>query len=503
MTEQAPRPNLWRNPLSLVGATVAVVALLTIAFLLLLEAVSATAPPPYADLVIFLFLPAVIMGGLSLALAGWWWSRRRWLRTGVAWAVRWPVLDLNEPTVRRRVAIWAAGLVGFLFVSAFGSFQAYEATESTAFCGAVCHSVMGPQYTAYRHSPHARVDCVKCHVGPGFDWHVRSKLTGVRQLYALLTGTVSRPIPVPIHNLRPARDTCEGCHWPEKHFAYKLRRYTYFLADEANTRWELDLAIHVGGGEPGTPEAGGIHWHMRVENKVEYVASDPERKTIPWVRSTDPVHGTAVLYKAEDAEAQPPPDAHWRLMDCLDCHNRPAHRFLSPRDAVNAALAGGQLDPSLPSLKAISVDLLTQEYDSSAAAQAAIAAGLPSFYAEKFPQLARTRSDAIAAAARTLQLIYRRNFFPHMKVRWDVYADHSSHLLSPGCMRCHDGKHRSASGQTINSECRSCHLVLAQGPPEQKQFSHVGAGLDFEHPADVGEDWRESPCWECHSGAAP
>lgn len=495
--------RLWQNPLSLFGGILAVVALVTIGFLLLLEAVSPAAPPPYADLVIFIFLPAVMMTGLSLVVAGWWWSRRRWRRTGAEWAIRWPVLDLNDPTARRRLAISTAGLVGFLFVSVFGSFQAYEATESTTFCGAVCHSVMGPEYTAYQHSPHARVRCVDCHVGSGFDWYVRSKLTGARQLYALLSDTVSRPIAIPIHNLRPARDTCETCHWPDKHFAYELRSYTYFLADESNSRWELDLAIHVGGGEPGTPEAGGIHWHMRVENKVEYVAGDAEGKTIPWVRATETGTGETVLYRAEDAEGPPPPDSQWREMDCLDCHNRPAHQFLSPRDAVNAALAAGQLDPSLPSLKEIAIELLTEEYDSAETAHTAISSRLHSFYAEKFPERVAESRSAIAAAVRTLQAIYDRNFFPNMRVRWDAYPDHANHLFSPGCMRCHDGKHRADDGRAIGSDCRSCHVVLAQGPSGEKRFAQSADGLDFEHPADVGEDWHESPCWECHSGAAP
>ena len=44
------------------------------------------------------------------------------------------------------------------FGSAFGSYRAYEYTDSVAFCGTLCHGVMQPEYAAYQNSPHARED---------------------------------------------------------------------------------------------------------------------------------------------------------------------------------------------------------------------------------------------------------------------------------------------------------------------------------------------------------
>ncbi|GBD26267.1 Cytochrome c-type protein NrfH [bacterium HR30] len=497
------RPSLWRNPISVAGWVLAGCAFACFVFLWLYDAFAPGPSSPYAGIVIFIVTPAFLLFGLSLVPLGWWWSWRRWKRTGAVSALAWPVIDLNRAGTRRMVAVAAGGGVAFLFLSAFGAFQAYEATESEIFCGVVCHQVMGPEYAAYQVSPHARVPCVDCHVGSGAHWYIRSKFSGLRQLYAYVTDSYSRPIPVPIHHLRPATETCQTCHWPEKSYGVVGRRYVYFLADEQNTRWETDVELFVGGGRPGTPTAGGIHWHMQLENVVEYVAQDRSRSVIPWVRATNRATGESILYRSAEAEGEPPEDATWRTMDCMDCHNRPAHVFQSPRDAVNAAMAAGALDPRLPSLKEVAIDLLTEEYSDTPGALAALDDGLRTFYREKFPELAEREGAAIDRAVEELQRIYRENFFPEMKVRWDAYPSHGSHLFAPGCFRCHDGQHVSDDGKRIRNDCNLCHIIRAQGPPDQKEYSTTETGLEYRHPADVGSDWQESPCYECHSGAAP
>src|SRR5512147_2459048 len=105
---------------------------------------------------------------------------------------------------------------------------------------------MNPEFTAYRLSPHARVACVDCHVGTGATWYVRSKLSGLRQVYAVLTNSYDRPIPTPITDLRPARETCEECHWPEKFYARQLRNTKHYLTDSANTEWNISLQMKIG-----------------------------------------------------------------------------------------------------------------------------------------------------------------------------------------------------------------------------------------------------------------
>ncbi len=497
------RPSLWGNPISVAGWILAGAAFACFVFLWLYDTFAPGPSAPYAGIVIFVITPAFLLLGLALVVIGWWWSWRRWRRTGVAWALVWPVIDLNRAGTRAAVAWIMGGGTAFLFLSAFGAFQTYKITESVTFCGALCHQVMGPEYTAYQVSPHARVLCVDCHVGSGANWYIRSKFSGLRQLHAYVTDSYSRPIPVPIHNLRPATETCQTCHWPEKSYGIVGRRYVYFLADESNTRWETDLELLIGGGRPGTPTTGGIHWHMQLENIVEYVARDPSRLAILWVRATNRATGESVLYRSPEAHGDPPADAVWRTMDCMDCHNRPAHRFQSPRDAVNAAMAAGLLDPRLPALKKAAIDLLAEEYGDTITALAALDHGLRTFYQENFPDLAKHESATIDRAVGELQRIYRENFFPEMKVRWDAYPSHESHLFSPGCFRCHGGQHAASDGKLIRSECNLCHIVRAQGPSGQKVYSTTDTGLEYEHPVDVGADWKESPCYECHSGAAP
>lgn len=362
---------------------------------------------------------------------------------------------------------------------------------------------MGSEYAASTVSPHARVRCVECHVSAGARWYLRSKFNGVRQLYAFVRGSYPRLIPVPIPNLRPATDTCHTCHWPEKNFGFVAKRYVYFLADEQNTRWETDMEFYGGGGRPGSPLVGGIHWHMQVDNLVEYIASDEARSTIPWVRATKRSTGETVVYRAADVPEQPPAGALWRSMDCIACHNRPAHVFHTPRHAGNAALAAGTLDPRLPSLKQVAIDVLTAEYPSTDAALEALETQLRAFYEEHFPEVAQRERETIDRAVAELRRIYRENIFPEMKVRWDVYPNHASHLYTPGCFRCHDGQHVATDGRTIRSDCRLCHVVRAHGPSARKQYANIAEGLDFAHPADVGSDWKDSPCHECHSGAVP
>ncbi|MGD0945925.1 MAG: NapC/NirT family cytochrome c [Candidatus Binatia bacterium] len=498
-------PKLVHNRVSYVGATISTLALLVFGFLVILHTTTGAAQAPYAGLLIFVLVPAVLLFGLLLIPVGMLIERRHFTRTGTASILRFPVIDLNDPGYRNATVVFIIGSVFLLFLTVFGSYGVYESTESVTFCGALCHQVMKPEYTTYQHSPHARVRCVDCHVGAGADWYVKSKLSGMYQVYAVTLNKYPRPIPAPIHSLRPAQQTCEQCHWPKQFFGGQQKQLVHFLPDEQNTRWEINLLIKTGGGSPTTGQTEGIHWHMNIANRLEYIATDKQRQHIPWVRMTNLKTGEVAEYVSTDAplSEEEVSRAQIRTMDCMDCHDRPTHILQSPSYAVNLAMDTGRIDATLPFIKRTAVELLAATYESTEAALGAIDAGVTEFYRDKYPEVLRTRGDAIAHAVAAVQEIYGENFFPRMKARWDIYPDNVGHLVFSGCYRCHDGSHKNAGGKIITKECGACHIILAQGKREQLAYSTEPGGLTFEHPEDIGGAWQEMNCSECHTGVLP
>src|SRR5512146_2323022 len=222
--EQRP-PGLTRNLVSIIGLAMAVVAGANIAFLVLLEAFR---PNPYIGIFAYMILPGIMVLGLILIPIGMAWERRRRRKMAPSQVARFPRLDLNVPSQRSAVAFFFSFTAVFVSVSAVGSYRAYEFTDSVQFCGQLCHTVMTPEYTTYLKSPHARVACVDCHVGPGASWYVRSKLSGAYQVYAAIAKVYPRPIPTPVANLRPAQQTCEQCHWPRMFYGAQLKVFTHF-----------------------------------------------------------------------------------------------------------------------------------------------------------------------------------------------------------------------------------------------------------------------------------
>ena len=194
----------------------------------------------------------------------------------------------------------AAVVALFVRIGSVGGYHAYHFTESVEFCGLVCHQVMKPEYVAYKHSPHARVSCVECHIGSGAGWYVKSKMSGLRQVFAMLTKTYELPVETPVANLRPARDTCEACHWPEKISGSLEKKVWRFAYDAENTPMRYRLLLRVGSGSDERLEPHGIHWHVSRNEKVEYFALDKQRMDIPWVRVTH-ADGTSEEFRRDDA----------------------------------------------------------------------------------------------------------------------------------------------------------------------------------------------------------
>jgi len=495
-------PPLVHNRVSYAGTAIAVLTFVLMAFLFVLNSMR-SGPAPYGGLVIFVVLPAILLGGLFLIPVGMAIEWRHLRRTGGRRSIpAFPVLDLNRPQQRNAAVIFAVITLLVLVASVFGSYHAYEATESVAFCGSTCHTPMEPEYTTYRNSPHARVRCVDCHVGPGADWYVKSKLSGLYQLYAVAFDKFPRPIPGTIDSLRPAQETCEQCHWPAKFFGSQQVTRVHYLSDERNTRWEINLLIRTGGTEPFGTQGQGIHWHMNIDNRVEYIATDKDRQQIPWVRVTNKTTGASMVYASTDDALSPEQVAagEVRVMDCMDCHNRPSHILRSPRESLDRALQLGEIDPTLPSIVKTGIKLLKADYPSVPAAHDAIERGVMDYYRERHADLAETRRDDLTQAVDALKQIYRQNFFPTMKSRWDVYPNNIGHLTFPGCMRCHDGSHESADGKVISKTCSTCHAIIGQGRNGDVKFSTQPDGLPFEHPEDVGDAIESMQCTDCHAG---
>ncbi len=484
-TSTTRRSWLIKNWLSLTGLVIVVGSLFSFLLLFLLDSLEHFANP-YIGVLTYLVAPVFLVIGLALTGLGILRWRRRIARRGEAiLALR---IDLSRARDRRLMAVFLSFAVVFLLVSAVGTYHTYHFTESVQFCGQACHTVMQPELVTYQHSPHARVACTECHIGPGAAWYVRSKLSGTYQVYATLAHKFPRPIPTPIKNLRPAQETCEQCHWPKKFIGNLDRTYSYFLGDETNSPYTIRMSMKVGGGDPTHGPVGGIHWHMNVGNRVQYIAGDETRQKIPWVRLIDP-EGVVTEFRSPGF-TNDVSQYSVRTMDCIECHNRPSHNFETPNAAVDLALNLKQIDAGLPWIKTNSVFVLTKRYANEIEALQTIATTL----ANRYPESPRLRETIKA-----VQQIYQDNFFPQMKADWKAYPDNIGHKNWPGCFRCHDGKHTTADGkQTIKAnDCNACHTILAQGSGAQLERL-APAGLKFVHPGD--EIDSTSLCSECHDG---
>jgi hypothetical protein len=342
------------------------------------------------------------------------------------------------------------------------------------------------------------VGCVDCHVGPGATWYVRSKLSGAYQVYATLFKKYPRPIHTPIQSLRPAQETCEQCHWPEKFFGAQLKTFTHFAEDEENTPSQLRMLINTGGGSAESGFVTGIHWHMNIANEITYVSTDNQRQVIPWIRLKDR-NGNVTEYTAKDSQLKPEEIAKLpqRRMDCVDCHNRPSHIYHPPARSVDDALLSGKIDRSLPFIKQQAVLTLSKPYNTSEEAIKTIAADLETYYrtnhADKYAQLEKSVKAAIAETQR----IFSISIFPEMKVDWRTHPDNISHYYSAGCFRCHDGQHESKDGKVVRNDCNICHTVLDQTKGGVQIMPVLGK--PFQHPIDLG-DFSGIKCTDCHSG---
>ena len=491
-------PLSFYNPITIAGAAISAVSFGLILFLILLESMAEN-PKPYMGIIAFVILPSIMLFGLAVSAFGIL-REHRLRRLGKSSGPHLPQIDFNNPRHRRAFVVLSFGGIILLLFSAFGSYKAYEHTDSDQFCGESCHIVMEPEFTAYQFSPHARVGCVQCHIGSGADWFVRSKISGSYQVYATLFDKFPRPIPTPIENLRPAQETCEQCHWPKHFFSEKLNKMSYFMSDEKNSKWEIDLLIKVGGGNIEAGPTSGIHWHMNIANEVLYVARDDKRQDIPWV-STKNADGETVIYQNVDDPISEEDLASLgrRRMDCIDCHNRPTHIYHPPQRSVNHVMSLGWIDPALPGAKSLAVEVLEQPYTTKVAALDSIRLLITEHYQSAYPAVYAANRSGVDRMVEEVRKIYSRNYFPEMRTNWRSNNNNIGHMYYPGCFRCHDGKHQSEDGKVLSRDCNVCHTILAQESDKDGLRVSLG-GVEYHHPVDIGDAWKEMNCSDCHNG---
>jgi hypothetical protein len=462
----SPLIHLSNNWISLAGVVIVTTATIFWLFLLPTTLRGGTTNP-YIGILSFLVLPAPFFTGLLMIPLGMWLKRKREGRTGI-YPPDFPPLTWHNPELRKLAYFIGAATVANIVIASQLSYGAVSYMETVTFCGQTCHTVMQPEFTAYQNSPHSNVECVKCHIGPGAGWFVKSKLSGLGQVVAVTFNTYPRPIPTPVHNLRPARETCESCHWPQKYGEDRIRIVSKYAEDETNSATKTVLLMKIGGGNHGV----GIHGtHLGPGVTIRYGHSDEARQTIPWVEYSN--NGKKTVYATADAK----PDGtglSMREMDCMDCHNRPSHTYDLPDRALDRAMRDGAVSPALPFAKKKALEILKVNYASRDEAAQKIPAAFAKYYQDSYPAIWTQRQSEVTSSGAQVLEIYNRNIFPDMNVTWGRYPLNIGHTDFPGCFRCHDGSHNDKGGQTITQDCNACHNLLAMDEPNPKVLTDLG-----------------------------
>lgn len=489
-------PKYVYNPITMIGAAIAALSFGIIIFLFVLDFFS-TEENTYMGILTYIIIPSILILGLLLIAFGIFREKRREVR-GIVRGTYLPVIDLNDPKKRAMFVTFSLGTILLMLFSAFGSFKAYEYTETDEFCGTICHSVMEPEYTAYLDSPHSRVGCVGCHIGSGTNWYVKSKISGAYQVYSVLFNKYSKPIPTPVEALRPAEGTCEQCHTPAHFYNEKKVDYTYYISDEQNTKSNISMLIKIGGGKSELGSIEGIHWHINPENKISYIYTDQRRLVIPWVKVTSK-DGKETIFRDKNSKFDEKKfnKDNLRTMDCIDCHNRPSHIYHQPDKMMNEMLAKNLVDESIPYIKSISVEVLEEKYVDKEQALENIQQRITDFYVSNYPDIYSSKKKALEKSIEVVKKVYARNYFPYMNANWKHFPNNISHVYTPGCFRCHDGNHVSDDGKVISNDCNSCHKIISQTDNLGNERVDLN-GLKFQHPVDLGESIENHLCTDCH-----
>ncbi|NOT05553.1 MAG: hypothetical protein HOP27_13235 [Anaerolineales bacterium] len=390
-----------------------------------------------------------------------------------------------------------------LFIAIFaGGTYGWEHTNSSEFCGTACHT-MPPQGVSHSDSPHANVTCEECHVGrASFIEQFTRKSQALHEIYYMTFSLYEYPIRAKA--LRPARDTCEKCHLPETFTNDSLRTIKHFADDEVNTESTTYLILKTGGGDKREGLGKGIHWH--ISNKVQYYATDPLNQEIPYVRVYND-DGTFTEYVDVEAGFDTATIAGSQLkdIDCTTCHNRVTHAFENPADSVDQSLSRKLIDPAIPSIRAKAVEVLNVKYETRDDAVKAIAA-VEEDYKTNFADFYGQNTEAVQKAVTEIQAIYDRTVFHDQKVDSTTHPNNLGHINTPGCFRCHDGKHLNAENEAVRLECNLCHSIpIVTGPKDLVTNIEINSG-GVEPESHLNPNWISlhnqsinQTCSACHS----
>jgi nitrate/TMAO reductase-like tetraheme cytochrome c subunit len=462
------RPFLFfgNNPTSLIGGAITSASALTlIGFWVVAIFGHGGSNNPYLGIIFDLCLPALFVFGLLLIPIGMWLRHRRLVALGQLPSA-YPKVDFADPIFRRGIDfVMIATFINFVIVGT-ASYRGVAYMDTPSFCGSACH-VMAPEFSAYHVASHAGVACTECHVAPGVPGYIHAKVNGTKQL--LMVVLHKYPTPIMAESKVPAaRYTCLNCHNPERMAGDKLVVKSKYGDDEKNSVTHSLVLLHIGGRDQ-FGKLSGIHGaHM---GHIEYVSTDSNQQSIPWIgkRNDD---GSMTEYVTADAKGAGTSPKH--EMDCIDCHNRAAHSFETPEEALDKAMAAGVPNATLPFAHKRGLMLIKAGYASQEEAASRITSGLEEFYRSQYPPVWNGRRMEIDQAARTLVSIYGRNVFPFMKVGWGTHPDNLGHNDYAGCFRCHDGNHNAKDGRSITNDCATCHNLVAVDEANPKLLAEIG-----------------------------
>jgi len=419
---------------------------------------------PYFGFLIYMVMGPLFVAGVVTAIVGLVLFKDR-EEIGL-FTLEYIREQMNMPgrfiRVRKMIYLSVFLFVATILVIGAVSYTGFSYTESVGFCGQFCHTVMEPEYITYQNSPHSRVLCVDCHISSEAGLFTRSKVSGIRLIFATVLDRFQRPIETPISSLRPNREVCEQCHRPEMFHGNKLYVKDYFLEDELSTHVQTVLMMRIGSGGYRDQTAQGIHWHVSPAHHTYYKTYPGNPDSISSIKLID--HDGSVFIFDRNGVGSTGVDAEndYRLMDCLDCHNRPTHVFLSADEAIDRKLASGMIPRTLPFIKRQALKVVLQDYINKDQASRGIASALEQWYKDNYPEVfASRRVDLDKAVGGTIQA-WMENVFPEMNIGWGTYLNNIGHSEGKGCFRCHDEKHQTSTGRNISGECNLCHFILAE-----------------------------------------